>query len=150
MLTSPHETLSPSAAHAYQPTMLVHKCALVALAIFGSRGVDAENTGLHGTTTSSTELDAPSKAALLAQANAKPGRVRGLKHRNKRSKASKKAKSNSEGPCTTSPVPKGQFRTNEELRIAIREYLEQDCTTTCDARSDYGGAVSPLMALPRL
>ncbi|EJK51563.1 hypothetical protein THAOC_29254 [Thalassiosira oceanica] len=113
------------AAHAYQPTMLVHKCALVALAIFGSRGVDAENTGLHGTTTSSTELDAPSKAALLAQANAKPGRVRGLKHRNKRSKASKKAKSNSEGPCTTSPVPKGQFRTNEELRLQSGSILNK-------------------------
>ena len=44
---------------------------------------------------------------------------------------------------TYTPFP---FTTNSELRTAIKEYLslEQNCATnvTCQARSDYGGAVS--------
>ena len=39
------------------------------------------------------------------------------------------------------------FTTNAELRTAIQEYLGQNCTTnvTCQALTDYGGAVSPLL-----
>ena len=41
---------------------------------------------------------------------------------------------------------KGGFTTNAELRTAIREYIDQGCPSdaNCQARSDYGGAVSPL------
>ena len=46
--------------------------------------------------------------------------------------------SNNKGP--------DQFTTKSELETAIWEYLEQGCPTdvNCQARSDYGGAVSPL------
>ena len=48
---------------------------------------------------------------------------------------------------TRSPVlPSHPFNTNAELRAAIKEYLDQGCTDdlNCQARSDYGGAVSRL------
>ena len=44
------------------------------------------------------------------------------------------------------PTRSHQFATNFEVRDAIKEYLGQGCPTdaNCQARSDYGGAVSPL------
>ena len=47
---------------------------------------------------------------------------------------------------TNPPTGPHQFTTNAELKTAIREYLDQGCPTNanCQARSTYGGAVSPL------
>ena len=44
-------------------------------------------------------------------------------------------------PTLPPPFP---FTTNSELRTAIKDYLSQNCTnvSTCQARTDYGGAVS--------
>ena len=48
--------------------------------------------------------------------------------------------------ATNLPTGPHQFIYTPELRTAIREYLVQGCPTdaNCHARSDYGGAVSPL------
>ena len=48
------------------------------------------------------------------------------------------------------PTGPHQFTTNSELRTAIKEYLGQGCPSdaNCQARSDYGGAVSPGDVLP--
>ena len=56
--------------------------------------------------------------------------------------------SNNKGGNIPTNLPTGphQFTANSELRTAIKEYLGQGCPTdaNCQARSDYGGAVSPL------
>ena len=51
---------------------------------------------------------------------------------------------------TNLPTRPHQFTANSELRTAIQEYLGQGCPSdaNCQARSDYGGAVSPGDVLP--
>ena len=47
--------------------------------------------------------------------------------------------------CSPEEATSTAFTTNSELRTAVQEYLGQDCSIdlNCQARSDYGGAVSP-------
>ena len=54
------------------------------------------------------------------------------------------------GPWCAVTICSYPFTTNTELRDAIKEYLGQGCTSNlnCQARSDYGGAVSPSWCSP--
>ena len=47
--------------------------------------------------------------------------------------------------CSPEEATSTAFITNSELRTAVQEYLGQSCSSdvNCQARSDYGGAVSP-------
>ena len=55
-----------------------------------------------------------------------------------------------DGPWCAKSSCRHKFTTTPELKTAIKEYLGQGCASdlNCQARSDYGGAVSPSWCSP--